>query len=145
MGFKLGDKLGGATVEPGLYNIRLYEWSKTTTNVSNKPMIKLQWKIVDGDYEGQLLFDQVVTTEEGIFRACNILSAVGYSSDTEFDSVDECASAMIKALEDDAVLTASVTKKPHPNDRTREVNNIATYFPYSGETQTKGEDNEVPF
>lgn len=144
MPFKLGDKSGGGTVVPdGIYKVRLDEWSKDKTRHQDD-MLKIRWKIISGPYSGSAVWDQVVITEKGIFKGCQILAALGLSDDTEFENEKECANRVVKELEDDPVLTVVVSKKPHPSDPDRSVNNVNMYSPPGGESEeVEGEAEDV--
>lgn len=141
MAFKLGEKIGGTVVPAGVYNARLDHWESAVTRERKLPMVKVRWRICDGEFAGQVLFDQFVVSEDAIFRACQVLSALGFPPDAEFENPKQCVSEMIKGLENDAVISLSVTKNQHPTDRTREVNNISMYSAMTSELGS-GEEGE---
>ena len=141
MGFTLKEKLErGAILPEGEYAVVMADWAKTEAS-SGSPMVKVTWEVTEGEYLGARIIDNFVVTDRGIFRACLALKALGISDETYFESPGDAANTLIRELKTGKGLKITVKHRKSPEGQV--YANVTDYSPL--DTQTKAEEEEVPF
>lgn len=95
------------------YEARVANCEYTTSKNTNKPMLKFTWEIVDGEFAGRKLFDNVLL-EVG-WKVKQYAEAAGIPSGTELDTNDFQGA--------EGILTVGYAKKMNPEDDTEPVRN----------------------
>lgn len=141
-GFRLGDLIGGGPPPPeGVYVVYLREWEQAQTRDTQKPMLKLRWEISSGSFAGRVVYDQIVVHRKGIFRAAHILDALGRERDTFYESAADCATDLIRMLEDGAKVTIVLKHRRDVSDPEKVYGEIAMYSRYVPSEEDVGESS----
>ncbi|MGV8131880.1 MAG: DUF669 domain-containing protein [Candidatus Pacearchaeota archaeon] len=98
MGLNLKDTQGGGTfteIPSGRYNVRVDQVVVTQTQDKSSDMLKLTYKVTDGEHEKRNIFDQAVVTVKSLWKLKSLLTAVGSPlADSSNAELDEIADAL---------------------------------------------------
>jgi hypothetical protein len=64
-------------IPDGSYSAEIVYAEEGTSKAGN-PKIDLRWKVIDGEFEGRLVFDVLTFTPAALFRVKNTLKALGW-------------------------------------------------------------------
>lgn len=90
-------------VPPGTYNVEIKKLAMGVTGEKSKnpgsPKMEVRYKILDGEFEGQMIFQhQLLTTSFGINAACELLDSFGTEIQVCYENDDHFA-GIIKSIE----------------------------------------------
>lgn len=71
-------------IPPDTYMATIVKAEAGVSNAGNEK-VDLQWKIDGGDYDGRIVFDSLVFTENSLFRVKNTLLGLGFPKDFKGD------------------------------------------------------------
>lgn len=107
LGYDLADvKNEFEPLPPSTYEARITECDFTQSQRTNKPMLKFTWEIVDGEFAGRKLFDNVLL--ETSWKVKQYAEAAGIPNGSNPDTTDFIGT--------DAILTVGYQKKQNPDD-----------------------------
>lgn len=67
---------------PGTYNCTIVHAEPTTSKSGGNPMIKIRWRVDDdGEFKGRNIFDNLVFSQNALWRVRQVLEALGYAKD----------------------------------------------------------------
>ena len=66
----------GAHVFPGRYRVQVEDVEAEKSKAGN-PMINLWYRIIGGEFDGQVLIDRITITEKSLFRVVGFMNAIG--------------------------------------------------------------------
>lgn len=101
---------------PSTYEAKIADCELTNSQKTNKPMLKFSWEIVDGEFAGRKLFDNVLI--ETTWKVKQYAEAAGIPSGSELDTAD------FKGAE--GILTVAYQKKQDPDDPNEPLRNQIT-------------------
>lgn len=144
MGFTIGEKLRGPVLPEGTYDVLFEDYVMAAMN-DGTPLLKLRFKVINGEYAGQYVQDTVKVSSDGIWKACQILAALGMPDSTYYDSEESCATDVVRKLEAAGPLRV-VVKHSRGRDPDRVFPNIVSYAPLPPEVKKEVKrDDDVPF
>lgn len=88
------------------YEGKLITCELTMSKNTNKPMLKMTWEILDGEFAGRKLFDNVLL--ETAWKVKQYAEAAGIHNGTELDTNDFIGS--------EGILSVGYAKKQNPDD-----------------------------
>lgn len=92
------DNAGGfSPIKPGKYEVVISEVKKDKAKSSGAEMLKLTLTIrsnVDQEFKKRKVFDNLVVSENAMFRFDQVAVACGYGKDHDFATIDEFAKAI---------------------------------------------------
>lgn len=91
---------------PSTYEGKIATCEFTTSKSTNKPMLKFTWEVLDGEFAGRKLFDNVLI--ETSWKVKQYAEAAGIPSGTELDTNDFIGA--------EAILTVGIAKAQNPDD-----------------------------
>ena len=98
------------------YEAKIIECEYTPSKSSGKPMLKITWEVVDGEFQGRKLFDNVLI--ETTWKVKQYAEAAGIPSGAELQTED------FKGAE--GILTVGYAKKQNPDDDNEALRNQIT-------------------
>ena len=100
-------------VPDGQYLCELHECEETETSNQDE-MWKLRWKILEGDYAGRIIFDNLVFSESAMKRVKLVFSRLGIdvSGELDFDpSIISGKKVLVTVITEDYEAENGVVKK----------------------------------
>jgi hypothetical protein len=95
------------------YEAKVVVCEYTTSKSTNKPMLKFTWEVLDGEFAGRKLFDNVLL-ETG-WKVKQYAEAAGIPSGSELDTNDFMGA--------EGILTIGYAKKQNPEDDAEALRN----------------------
>lgn len=95
------------------YEAKIATCELTMSKTSNKPMLKFVWEVVDGEFAGRKLFDNVLI--ETSWKVKQYAECAGIPSGAEVNTDD--------FLNAEGILTVGFAKKQNPDDDTEPLRN----------------------
>jgi hypothetical protein len=83
--FKAGEEQSFEGVPPEIYNCYIEEASYVHKSGDKKPYLKLKLVVLEGEYEGWPIFDQLYDTPEAQWKFASLVHATGLAQDPEFE------------------------------------------------------------
>jgi hypothetical protein len=59
------------------YEVNVVKMELASSKNKNTPMLKVQYKIIDGDFKGRIIFDQFVLQQNSLWKLKGLLKATG--------------------------------------------------------------------
>ena len=95
--FKAGEEQSFEGVPaPGPYNCVIEEATYIPAKEGKKPHLKLKLVVLEGEYEGWPIFDQLYDTPEAQWKFSSLVHATGLAQDTEFEFDTETLHELVK-------------------------------------------------
>jgi hypothetical protein len=98
------------------YEAKIAECEFTTSKSSGKPMLKFTWEVLDGEFQGRKLFDNVLI--ETSWKVKQYAEAAGIPNGSELQTEDFKGAV--------AILTVGYAKKQNPDDDSEPLRNQIT-------------------
>ena len=79
---------GGIDVPPGVYLVKLEEFTRKQSEKSGKDYLNIKLRIIDGDHKDSIIYDMCSLSENALWRLGNLCLSMGVQDqfDIEHDS-----------------------------------------------------------